>query len=258
MSTVRPGMSTTKCYEYSVSRNVYNKVLWVQCVQECLQQSAVYGLFPCIKVCREIFGVQTLKPADTNKHFVPKNCHRPHLLGLHVVERHHLFLSLSIWHSINLNYWEICETEINSLGLYCNMAYILVLWLDNNSSLLKFCCWRKVVKTTKLTNTTIMIHSFIHSLTCTECDDCLPFSAASSIPLCCALFTSTQFYHVVFILPYFVFPSISRSTSQAFFSKFILNTFWGILFPSTLCTCPNQHNLFSLIVSATAGFLTIT
>jgi hypothetical protein len=31
----------------------------------------------------------------------------------------------------------------------------------------------------------------------------------------------------------------------------------GILFPSTLCTCPNQHNLFNLIVSVTVGFLTV-
>ena len=35
-------------------------------------------------------------------------------------------------------------------------------------------------------------------------------------------------------------------------SKFKCNTFWGILFSSILCTCPNQHNLFNLIV----GFLT--
>jgi hypothetical protein len=31
----------------------------------------------------------------------------------------------------------------------------------------------------------------------------------------------------------------------------------GILFSSILCTCPNQHNLCSLIVSVTVGFLTI-
>jgi len=40
-------------------------------------------------------------------------------------------------------------------------------------------------------------------------------------------------------------------------SKFIHNTFLGgILFPSTLCTCPNQHNLCNLIVSVIGGFLT--
>ena len=36
--------------------------------------------------------------------------------------------------------------------------------------------------------------------------------------------------------------------------KFILRTFKGILFSSILCTCPNQHNLVSLIVSAIVGF----
>jgi hypothetical protein len=30
-----------------------------------------------------------------------------------------------------------------------------------------------------------------------------------------------------------------------------------ILFPSTLCTCPNKHNLCSLIVCVMIGFLTI-
>ena len=40
-------------------------------------------------------------------------------------------------------------------------------------------------------------------------------------------------------------------------SKFISNTFLGILFSSILCTCPNQRNLFNLIVSVIMGFLTI-
>ena len=40
-------------------------------------------------------------------------------------------------------------------------------------------------------------------------------------------------------------------------SKFIYNTFLGILFSSTLCTCLNQRNLFNLIVSVIVGFLTI-
>jgi hypothetical protein len=31
----------------------------------------------------------------------------------------------------------------------------------------------------------------------------------------------------------------------------------GILFPSILFTCPNQHNLFHLILSVIVGFLTI-
>ena len=41
-----------------------------------------------------------------------------------------------------------------------------------------------------------------------------------------------------------------------FDSKLILKKlFGGILFSSILCKCPKQHNLFSLIVSATVGFL---
>jgi hypothetical protein len=31
----------------------------------------------------------------------------------------------------------------------------------------------------------------------------------------------------------------------------------GILFSSILCTCPNQRNLFNLIVSVIVGFLTL-
>ena len=40
-------------------------------------------------------------------------------------------------------------------------------------------------------------------------------------------------------------------------SKFIYNTFLGILFSSILCTCRNQHNLFNIIVSIIVGFLTL-
>ena len=39
--------------------------------------------------------------------------------------------------------------------------------------------------------------------------------------------------------------------------KFIHNTLLGILFPPNLCTCPNQRNLFNLIVSIIVGFLTL-
>ena len=37
-------------------------------------------------------------------------------------------------------------------------------------------------------------------------------------------------------------------------SKFIHNTFLGILFSSILCTCPNQRNICNLIVSVIVGF----
>jgi hypothetical protein len=37
-------------------------------------------------------------------------------------------------------------------------------------------------------------------------------------------------------------------------SKCIYSTLFGILFTSILCTCPNQHDLCSLIVSVMVGF----
>ena len=40
-------------------------------------------------------------------------------------------------------------------------------------------------------------------------------------------------------------------------SKFIYNTFLGILFAPILCTCPNQYNLFNLTLSVIVGYLTI-
>jgi hypothetical protein len=39
--------------------------------------------------------------------------------------------------------------------------------------------------------------------------------------------------------------------------KFIYNTLLGILFSSILSTCPNQHNIFNLIVSFIVGVLTL-
>ena len=39
-------------------------------------------------------------------------------------------------------------------------------------------------------------------------------------------------------------------------SKFVYNTLLGIQFSSIFCTCPNQRNLFNLIVSVVVGFLT--
>jgi len=102
-------------------------------------------------------------------------------------------------------------------------------------------------------------HLFIHFivLAYAECDDSFPSSGASSIPLCYMPFPSTPFHRLVFHPPL-------NSSCHLFLglllglvvTKFIYNTFWGILFSSTLCTCPNQCNLFSLIVSVIVGFLT--
>ena len=93
---------------------------------------------------------------------------------------------------------------------------------------------------------------------CAECNDSLLFSGASSIPLCYALFS----FHPS---PPTILLSSLTSSCHVFLglllnlvvSKFMYNTFWGILFSSTLCTCPNQRNLFNLIVSVIVDFLTI-
>ena len=103
-----------------------------------------------------------------------------------------------------------------------------------------------------------LIHSFIHSfipLPSAECDDSLPFSGASSISLCYIPFPSTLFHQLVFqplslhLAIYFLV------YLSALFPKSHIILFLGILFSSILCTCPNQCNLFNLIVSVIVGFL---
>ena len=87
------------------------------------------------------------------------------------------------------------------------------------------------------------IHSFIHSsipLACAECDNSLPFSGASSIPLCYTPFSSTLFHQLVFQPPSFhlaiyflVYLSASLFPNSY---KVLLGGGGGILFSSILCT----------------------
>ena len=78
--------------------------------------------------------------------------------------------------------------------------------------------------------------SFFHSfLLCTL--SLHPFSPTS------LSFSLTSSCHIFLGLPL-----------SLFVSKFIFNTFLGILFSSILCTCPNQCNLFNLIVSVILAF----
>jgi hypothetical protein len=86
-------------------------------------------------------------------------------------------------------------------------------------------------------------------LACAERDDSLPFSGASSIPLCYVLFHANP-------SPRTILSSSLTSSCYLFLGlplnlvvpTFIYNTLLGILFSSILCTCPNQRNLFNLIV----------
>jgi hypothetical protein len=80
-----------------------------------------------------------------------------------------------------------------------------------------------------------------------------------------SVFHSTLLHTLSFhIFPPISLPSFVTSSCHLFLgptlsyvvSKFMYNTFLGILFSSIFCTCPNQHNLFNLIVSIIVGFLT--
>ena len=91
-----------------------------------------------------------------------------------------------------------------------------------------------------------------------ECDDSLPFSGASSIPLCYVLFPATLLHQLFFhpLSPHLAHLFLGLPLSLVV-PKFIYNTLLGILLSSILCICPNQHNLFNLNVSITEGFLTL-
>ena len=84
-----------------------------------------------------------------------------------------------------------------------------------------------------------VLRSFFHSsLLCNlSCHPSPPTILPSSLTSSCHLFLGLPLNLVV--------------------PEFIYNTLLGILFSSILCTCPNQHNLFKLIVSITVGFLTL-
>ena len=105
---------------------------------------------------------------------------------------------------------------------------------------------------------TAFLHPFI-PLVCAECDDSLPLSGTSSIPLCYITFPSTLFHQLVFHPPslHFAIYFLVYPSTFLFPNSYIILLGRGILFSSTLCTCPNQHNLFNLIVSITVGFLII-
>jgi hypothetical protein len=90
-------------------------------------------------------------------------------------------------------------------------------------------------------------YSFI-PLACAECDDSLPFSAASAIRLCYVLVLATLL-HQLFFHPLSLHLAIYFLVylSILLFPKYIYNTLLGIIFSSILCTCPNERNLFNLI-----------
>ena len=84
-----------------------------------------------------------------------------------------------------------------------------------------------------------VLRSFFHSsLLCTfSCHPSPPSILPASVTSSCHLFLGLP---VSLVVP-----------------KFIYNTLLGILISSILCTCPNKHSLFNLIVSIIVGLLTL-
>ena len=145
---------------------------------------------------------------------------------------------------------------------YCNYLHISVTFALIRAALQEY--WEYSGKATLMIAqvTQTFFHSFIHSFirSISMCriqwflavlkiffDSCLlytlsfhpfpPSSLPSSLSSSCHLFLGLPLSLVV--------------------SKFIYNTFWGILLSFILSTCPNQRNLFNFIVSVTVGFLTL-
>jgi hypothetical protein len=102
------------------------------------------------------------------------------------------------------------------------------------------------------------VRSFIHSfipLACAECDNSLPFSGASSIPICHVLFPATLLYQLFFHLlsPHLVIYFLAYLSILLFPNSYII-LFWEFYFlPFSVHVQTNvlYLTLFSIIV----GFL---
>jgi hypothetical protein len=112
----------------------------------------------------------------------------------------------------------------------------------------------KVRNLQNIMTSTLNVHSFI-PLPCAECDDSVPFSGASSIPLCYILFPPTLL-HQLFFNP----PSLHLSTYFLVYLFILLipssNSiiFWEFYFLPFSVHVQTKCNLCSLIVSVMVGF----
>ena len=86
-----------------------------------------------------------------------------------------------------------------------------------------------------------------------------PFHSQELLPFLSVMYFSLPPFSTNYssILSHLILPFISWSTSQSCCPIFIYNTRLWILFHSTLCTFPNQRNVFNLIVYIIVGFLTL-
>ena len=144
-----------------------------------------------------------------------------------------LFFQVSWWklciHILPFSYMLLCPDHPNFIDL-------ITLTLDKECKK-----WRSFIHSIRMCRMwqfLAILRSFFHSfLLCTlSCHPSPPTMLPSSLTSSCHLFLGLPLNLVV--------------------PKFICNTLSGILFPSILCTCPNQHNLFKIIVSIIVGFLT--
>ena len=149
--------------------------------------------------------------------------------------------------------------------MYCTLTLILI--VNNNIVLWYFNhLYTKSECNDGYLNTVISFcgcegwHSFIHSIGMCRMRQFL------------AVLRNIFHFSLLYTLSFHPFPPMGLSSSltsschlflglplSLVASKFIYNTFWGVLlvFYSILCTCPNQRNLFNLIVYVIVGFLTI-
>ena len=113
---------------------------------------------------------------------------------------------------------------------------------------------RKILSVFRATDCLYSIHSFIHSI-CT----CRMWRFLAVLR---SFFHSSLLYTFsCHPSPPTILPSSLTSSSHLFLglplslviSKLIYNTLLGILLSSVLCTCPNQRNLFNLIVCIIVG-----
>ena len=104
-----------------------------------------------------------------------------------------------------------------------------------------------------------LILIFIHSLHWHVQNVTIPSRSQELLPFLFVMnfFLPTFSTNYSSVLPHFILPSISWSNSQPHCFQIHIEYPLGILFSSILCTCPNQHNLFNLIISVIVGFLTI-
>ena len=139
----------------------------------------------------------------------------------------------------------ICNSQIVNWYRWCNLP--IYCWYFVVANYVFWCCHQ---------GSSSFIHSFI-PLACANVT--IPCRSQELLPFFSVMYFflppfSTNYSSILHCL---ILPSISWSTSQLVVPKFVYNTFLGILFSSILCTCPNQCNLFKLIVSIVVVFLTL-